>query len=93
MVSVVVVVSGAPVASVIGVVSLDRDCRITWSLGIEVRIEMSRVRILLQTAVNRHPPPLPPPPRNRRIAILRKGSATLVATVIIVLKGELGCLQ
>ena len=93
MVSVVVVVSGAPVVDVTGVVLLDRDCRITWSLGIEERIQKSQVRILLQTAVNRPLPSPSPPPRNRRIAILRKGIATLVATDIIVLKGELECLQ
>ena len=31
-VDIAVVVCGAPVVGAIGVVSLDRDCRITWSL-------------------------------------------------------------
>ena len=42
-VDIAVVVCGAPVVDVIGVVSLDRDCRITWSLEKDYRAQDQQV--------------------------------------------------
>ena len=42
-VDIAVVVCGAPVVGAIGVVSLDRDCRITWSLEKDYRAQDQQV--------------------------------------------------
>ena len=42
-VDIAVVVCGAPVIGAIGVVSLDRDCRITWSLEKDYRAQDQQV--------------------------------------------------
>ena len=42
-VDIAVVVCGAPVVGAIGVVSLDRDCRITWSLEKDHRAQDQQV--------------------------------------------------
>ena len=42
-VDIAVVVCGAPVVDVIGVVLLDRDCRITWSLEKDCRAQDQQV--------------------------------------------------
>ena len=44
-VDIAVVVSGAPVVDAIGVVSLDRDCRITWSLEKDHRAQGQQVSV------------------------------------------------